>query len=63
MELCYTCIMDEDKVKEIKDIYSDYNYKISNIKEKKNEVLKTYRTRIEHTRIDEIKSFLQKIFT
>ncbi len=55
--------MDEDKVKEIKDIYSDYNYKISNIKEKKNEVLKTYRTRIEHTRIDEIKSFLQKIFT
>ena len=49
---------DNDKIQRIKEIYSNFKTKLSDIVNRKKALLKTYRSRIEEVKMKEIKESL-----
>ncbi len=52
---------DNDSIKKIKEIYSDFRLKLGDIFNKKKILLKTYRSKIEEAKIKEVKESLNNL--
>jgi len=52
--------MENDVIKKIKEIYSNFVLKMENIINKRKEILKTYRQKLEEAKIKEVRDSILK---